>query len=424
MGAVFWAVPLHAQNEEVPSGSASNQEESSSPYSDIEVFARVLQIIRQEYVDETKTSYRDLVYAALRGMLSELDPHSQFMEPRDFKGMQEETRSEFGGLGITVTIKDGVLTIVSPMEDTPSIKAGLLPGDQILKINGAATDRMTMSDAVEMLRGEPGEKVVLTIARPETKEVKDYELTRAIIRTTSVKDAHILPEDRTGGRKIGYIRITQFSEPTAKELVQALEKLESEGMEALILDLRFNPGGLLNSAVDVSGLFLPPNKLVVYTEGRTSGSRQEFRTSSHGGKKRAYPMAILVNNTSASGSEIVAGALKDLNRALIIGETTFGKGSVQSVIALPDGSAVRLTTQKYYTPGRKLIHEHGIEPHIQVPLTYQQEARLIRYRGLSGSSSKTSISDMLKLDDPQLSRAIDALTGTLIATGPKKDSSS
>jgi len=376
-----------------------------SPYEQMQVLAHAMQLIRQDYVDESKVSYKDLSYEAMRGMLSSLDPHSQFMEPKGFKSMQEDTKSEFGGLGVVVSQKKGILTVISPMEDSPGFDAGILPGDQILKINGETTEDLTLQKAVEKLRGEVGGKVTLTICRPATKEIKDYELTRAIIKVSSVKDAHILPS--RGGARIGYVRITQFNEPTAAELAKALDKLEKLGMDALVLDLRYNPGGLINSAVDVAGQFLPENTMVVFTRGRTPA--REYRTQARNGPQRKYPLAVLVNYASASGSEIVAGALKDLNRALLVGETTFGKGSVQSVIALPDGSAVRLTTAKYFTPGKNLIHEHGVSPHIKASLTDDEEVALLRSRRKQENARKDAPVEM----DPQLERAMDVLQGSL-----------
>ncbi|HRJ71444.1 MAG TPA: S41 family peptidase [Terrimicrobiaceae bacterium] len=400
--ALIAAAPLRAQDEPV------KPTDPESPYDNVQVLARAMQLIRQDYVDEKKISYRDLTYSALRGMLADLDPHSQFMEPRDFKGMQEDTRSEFGGLGVVVTMEDGALTIVNPMEDTPGFAAGLKPGDRILRINGTSTENLELPKAVDKLRGDVGEKVTLTIQRPSTKEIKDYELTRVIIKVKSVKDARILPPAEDGGLKIGYVRITQFNEPTAGELAKALEKLEKEGMQALVLDLRYNPGGLLSSAVDVSGLFLPQGTRAVSTEGRTPG--REYRTGARWGKPRSYPVAVLVNYASASGSEVVAGALKDLNRAIIVGETTFGKGSVQSVVALPDGSALRLTTAKYFTPGRQVIHEVGVTPNIRATLSQQQEFALLESRRDAAMGGGPVSPE----DDPQLARAVDVLRGTLI----------
>ena len=401
---VFASGSLRAQD-----GDPAQEVDPESPYDNVQVLARAMQLIRQDYVDEGKISYRDLTYSALRGMLAELDPHSQFMEPRDFRGMQEDTKSEFGGLGVVVTMEDGALTIVNPMEDTPGFEAGLKPGDRILRINGISTEKLTLTQAVDKLRGDAGEKVTLTIQRPSTKEIKDYELTRVIIKVKSVKDAQILPSDNPEDLKVGYVRITQFNEPTAGELAKVLDRLEKEGMQALILDLRYNPGGLLSSAVDVSGLFLPPGTKVVSTEGRLPG--REYRTTARAGKTRTYPLAVLVNYASASGSEVVAGALKDLNRAIIVGETTFGKGSVQSVISLPDGSALRLTTAKYFTPGRQVIHEIGVTPNIRVSLTQQQEFDLLESRRdpEGGSNRRISVDG-----DPQLARGADILRGTII----------
>ena len=393
--------------------------DEDSAYANVQVFTRVLQLIRQDYVDDKKVGYRDLTYAAMRGMMSSLDPHSQFMEPEDFKSMQDDTNSEqFGGLGMTVSVKDGYLTIISPMEDTPAFKAGLLPNDQILKINGNTTERMDLSDAIRLLHGEPGEKITLTIYRPSTKEFKDYTLVREIIKVASVKDAKLLDPAITGEFKIGYVRITQFNKPTAEELSKKLDELEGKGMQALIVDLRYNPGGLLNSAVDVCGQFLPPHTLVVSTEGRAESQKHAYYTEEnpdpHKAKQRKYPLAILINGSSASGSEIVAGALKDLNRAVLVGETTFGKGSVQSVIQLPDGSALRLTTAKYYTPSRQVIHEHGVEPNIRATFTADQERQLMMERREDETGEAQRVDP--NFHDTQLERAADALKGVMIYT--------
>ena len=390
--------------------------EEDSAYSAIAVFTRALQLIRQDYVDEKKISYRDLTYSAMKGMLSALDPHSQFMEATDFKGMQDDTKSQFGGLGIIVSVKDSTLTIVSPMEDTPGFKAGLLPGDQILKIDGTSTEKLDLSDAIGKLRGAPGEKVTLTILRPATKEIKDYTLERAIIKVASVKDAKILGNDLAGDFKIGYARITQFNEPTAADLDKKLTALESQGMQALILDLRYNPGGLLNSAVDVCGLFVPPHTVVVSTEGRAASQKKPYPTSDEFKQHPKYPIAILINGGSASGAEIVAGALKDLNRAILVGETTFGKGSVQSVIQLPDGSALRLTTAKYYTPSHTVIHEHGVTPNIRATLSVDQERLLLLERRdeITGANGDAEKKELANFHDTQLERAVDALKGVMI----------
>ncbi|HEY8903780.1 MAG TPA: S41 family peptidase [Chthoniobacterales bacterium] len=418
---------VRAQDDDEPTlnpdqAAAGQAASSDSPYENMEVLARAMQLIREDYVNDAKISYRDLTYSALRGMLSELDPHSSFMEPRDFKNMEEDTKSEFGGLGVTVSTKGNLLTILGVAEGTPGFEAGLQPGDQIRKINGLSTDRMTMADAIDMLRGEPGEKVTLTVIRSPGNEIKEFTMTRAIIKVPSVVDAAVLPTSMTAGRRIGYLRITQFNEPTAGELGNALAKLEKQQIEALVIDLRFNPGGLLTSAVDVCSLFLQPRTMVVYTQGRTPS--HEYYTREMPGGVRKYPVAILINGSSASGAEIVAGALKDLHRAILVGETTFGKGSVQSVVSLPDGSAMRFTTAHYFTPSRTPIHEHGVAPDIRCALTFQEEARLYQSRrgkDVPGASGQKSIG----AQDLQLDRAVDALAGMLLytertAAGPNK----
>ncbi|MDQ2918904.1 MAG: S41 family peptidase [Verrucomicrobiota bacterium] len=405
----------------VRSVQAAEKEEDTG-YAQISVFARAVQLIRQDYVDSKKVSYHDLIYAAMKGMLASLDPHSQFMDPDDFRDMQDDTRSRFNGLGIEVSVKNGLLTVITPMEDTPAAKAGILSGDQILRINGNSTEKMELQDAINVLRGAPGQKVTLTVMRPSTKEVKDYALERAEIKVQSVKNAKLLDPELTGPFKIGYVRLVQFNEPTAEELQNALDDLQKQGMQALVLDLRNNPGGLLNSAVDVCAQFLPPNTSVVSTQGRVASQQSDFATSGATKQRPRFPMTVLVNEGSASGAEIVAGALKDLKRAIIVGETTFGKGSVQNVMQLPDGSALRFTTAKYYTPSKQVIHGNGVAPNIRVPLSAEQERVIFTARNndsLSPDEEKNTIKK-----DPQMLRAIDALKGVMIyaqETGPKAE---
>ena len=387
--------------------------EEETGYAQISVFARAVQLIRQDYVDSKKTSYHDLIYAAMKGMLASLDPHSQFMDHDDFKDMQDDTRSRFNGLGIEVSVKSGLLTVITPMEDTPAAKAGILSGDQILRINGNSTEKMELQDAVNVLRGEPGQKITLTVLRPSTKEIKDYALERAEIKVQSVKGARILEPELGGPFKIGYIRLIQFNEPTADELENALDELQKQGMQALVLDLRNNPGGLLNSAVDVCAQFLPPNTTVVSTQGRVASQQNEYATSAVAKQRPRFPMTVLVNQGSASGAEIVAGALKDLKRAILVGETTFGKGSVQNVMQLPDGSALRFTTAKYYTPSKQVIHAQGVAPNIRVPLSAEQERTLFSMRS-NENLKPDEEKDLIKTKDPQMLRAIDALKGVMI----------
>src|SRR5437763_12209394 len=381
-------------------------------YTQIAVFAKALQSLRHDYVDDSKTSYHDLVYAAMKGMLPSLDPHSQFMEPDDFRDMQDYTRSRFNGLGIEVSTKNGVLTVVTPMEDTPAAKAGILAGDQILKSNGTPTERLELQQAVNLLRGKPEQKATLTILRPASKEVKDYVLERAEVKVQSVKNAHVIDKELTGTFKVGYVRVVQFNEPTAEELGKALDDLQKQGMQGLSLDLRNNPGGLLHSAVDVCAQCLPPNTIVVSTQGRAASQERDYPTSSTAKERPRFPLAVLVNEGSASGAEIVSGALKDLKRAILVGETTFGKGSVQNVLQLPDGSALRFTTAKYYTPGKQVIHGNGVTPNIAVPMTAEQEHALFVAR-----NNDTKIGDektQVRSRDPQKQRGIDRLKGVMI----------
>jgi carboxyl-terminal processing protease len=387
--------------------------EEDNGYSQISLFAKAIELIRQDYVDGSKTSYHDLITAAMKGMLSSLDPHSQFMDPDDFRDMQEDTRSRFNGLGIEVSMKNGLPTVITAMEETPAARAGILSGDQILKINGASTERMDLQDAINILRGPAGRRVTLTVLRPSTKEIKDYTLERAEIKVRSVKGARLLDMELTGPFRIGYIRLIQFNEPTAEELSKSLDELQKEGMQALILDLRNNPGGLLNSAVDVCAQFLPPKSKVVSTQGRLASQQHDYSTSGAKKDRPNFPMALLINEGSASGAEIVAGALKDLHRAILVGETSFGKGSVQNVMQLPDGSAVRFTTAKYYTPSRQVIQGNGVAPNIRVAMTAEQERALFALRNADNVKPEDE-KNIIKTKDPQMLRAIDALKGLMI----------
>jgi carboxyl-terminal processing protease len=388
---------------------SSTKSDKDNPYSEMELITQVMELVRKEYVDTNSVAYRDLTYGALKGMLNSLDPHSQFMEPQTYEDMKEDTEGKFGGIGIVISMsREGFLTVVAPMEDTPGAKAGLLPGDRIIKINGKVTEKMGLQEAVRQLRGDPGTKVTITIFRAKAKDpgdkIKDHTIERAEINVESVKDAKILQDG------IGYIRITQFNEPTADEFQKALAKLNSQGMTSLIIDLRNNPGGLLESARRIASEFVPAGKLIVSTEGRDPAQKSVYR--SDGGKKQPnYPLVLLVNAGSASGSEIVAGALQDLHRAVLVGETTFGKGSVQSIIQLRDGSALRLTTAKYYTPSHKVIHEHGVTPDIVVPISEEDERKLLEQRYRAGLPPDETAEKVTPVADVQLERAIDEIKG-------------
>jgi len=337
--------------------SDSKKKNNDELYKQVELFSDTLAIIQKEYVDNTKP--KDLIYGSLKGMLSSLDPHSQFMDPDTYNELKVDTEGKFGGLGIEITIKDGLLTIITPIEDTPAWKAGIKAGDHIVKINDLLTREMTLTDAVKKMRGEPGEIVNLTILRDSENKLLDFKITRDIIKIQDIKHARILQEG------IGYIRLIEFRENTLQEFNNALSSLVKQRMQALIIDLRNNPGGLLDVAVKITGRFIPPNKMIVNTKGRHKEQNLEFYSDA----KNAVldlPLVILINEGSASGSEIMAGALQDYKRAIIIGAKSFGKGSVQTVIPLGDGSALRLTTSHYFTPSGKIINGKGITPDILV----------------------------------------------------------
>jgi carboxyl-terminal processing protease len=398
--------------------SSAEAADKDSAYPSMQLFTYVMEKVRKDYVDGQKLNYQDLVYAALKGMLNTLDPHSEFMEPEKYKELQNDTQGAFGGLGIVISMKDNFITVISPMEDSPGFRAGILSGDRIIKIDGKSTEKMSLQDAVKILRGEPGTDVKITVLRPSSSAVKDYKLTRSIINIDMVKDINGKKEFPLGDNKIGYIRLVQFGEKTSADLEAALKKLKAQGMQGLILDLRWNPGGLLEQAVDVCEKFLARGSLVVTTEGRNPSQNQVRKARGRGDELNGMPMVVLVNLGSASASEIVAGCLKDSKRAIVLGEKTFGKGSVQSIMPLTDGSALRLTTAKYYTPSHKVIHEEGITPDIIVPLSDEQE-RDIQLKQAPGGIQSLEEKDrerVLKAEDPQLERAMDLLKGITLFT--------
>jgi carboxyl-terminal processing protease len=375
--------------------------------------------VRLEYVDGDKISYQDLVHAALKGMLGSLDPHSEYMDARRFDDLKKDTEGEFGGIGIMVEVgKDKLLTVISPMDNSPGYIAGILPWDQIIKINGKSTEKMGLDDAVGVLRGEPGTKVAITIHRPSTGENKSFDLVRAIVKVPTVEDINDKQQFPLGENSIGYVRINQFGEKTSDDLHAALSTLTGEGMKALILDLRNNPGGLLDQAEHVCEQFVPDHHKIVSTEGRGPTPKYEYYAHNHN-KRIDLPMVILVNSGSASAAEIVTGCLQDeqeWTHAIVVGEQTFGKGSVQSILPLGDGSALKLTTAKYYTPSHKVIHEHGITPDIIVPQTPEEQEDL-RVKHTAGAVELLDEKDRERVKnahDRQMERAVDLLKGVLL----------
>lgn len=413
---VFYGAVLYSSAQE------ESKDERDSAYKSMEVFTQVMERVRSDYVDEDKVSYDDLIQGALEGMLNSLDPHSDFMTEDAFKALKTDTQGSFGGVGIQVSIRDNTLTAIAPTEDGPAYREGVMPGDKIIKIGDQMTQKMTLDEAVKELRGEPGTEVTITISRPSNGLVKEITIKREIIKVDTVKDINGKRDFNVDTNKIGYVRLTGFGEQTANDLSAAIDKFKEQKMEGLIIDLRNNPGGLLDQAAKICEMFLPRGQLVVSTEGRVDPKVEYYSR----GKDRipGVPIAVLVNGSSASASEIVSGCLQDCKRAIIVGDQTFGKGSVQTLIPLPDGSALRLTTAKYYTPSHKVIHEKGITPDILIPMTPEEE-EVLYIRRLGGSEDifksmseeKRTFAEGVK--DTQLDRAHDLLKGVLILKSKK-----
>ncbi|HSL48154.1 MAG TPA: S41 family peptidase [Candidatus Deferrimicrobiaceae bacterium] len=380
-------------------GVASKGNDTAATYENLRLFTEVLSIVQSQYVDEVAP--KDIIYNAIKGTLRGLDPHSSFLDPEMYREMQVETSGSFGGLGIEITLRDDVLTVVAPIEGTPAYRAGIQPGDRILKIEGLSTKDMQLSDAVKRMRGKPGSKITITIVREGWAEPKDFFITREQIRVQSVRANQLEPG-------IEYIRLRQFQEQTANDLETSLDKYVKEGkIQGLVLDLRNNPGGLLTSAVEVTEKFLESGKLVVYTEGRVRNQNMRFSSNA----KRVFndfPIVVLVNQGSASASEIVAGALQDWGRAVVIGTQSFGKGSVQTIIPLSDGSGLRLTTAKYFTPKGRSIHGKGITPDIIVEAPKPIAVAAGAETPVPTPPVSETPQEQLKRD-PQLQRALDLL---------------
>ena len=339
-------------------GFAEEKKANQNAYNKLKVFSEIISLIESNYVEIVESDA--IVDGAIRGMVKSLDPHTSYMPPAIYKEMQVETTGKFGGLGIEISMRDGVLTVVSPIDDTPAFRAGVKAGDKIIKIEDESTLDMTLQDAVARLRGETGSPINITIYRKTFDAPKEFIIVRDIIKVRSVVHKQYQND-------IGYIKIRSFSKNTSSDLDKALSDLGKKGITKLILDVRNNPGGLLNQAVEVADRFLTRENLIVYTKGRSD--EQNMRFTSHDKVAAVnYPLIVLVNGGSASASEIVAGALQDLNRAIVLGTPTFGKGSVQTIIPLSDGSALKLTTARYYTPSGRVIQENGIEPDIVVEM--------------------------------------------------------
>ena len=368
-------------------------------------FEEVMRLVNKYYVREADADYSRLTSTALDAMLHSLDPHSDFMSVREYHDFRDDTRGEFGGIGVHIEMRDKRLTVVAPIGGTPAERAGLLRGDQFLAVDGTNMDGLALDKCLELLRGAPGTSVAVTLFRPRTSETLERTIVREIIKVQSVRDVHMLEPG------VGYVRILQFGEKTGQEFVAALDLLESQGMEALVLDLRDNPGGLLTAAVAVAEPFFDKGELIVYTQGRTDDSREEIRAKTSGAR-RAYPIAVLINSGSASASEIVAGALRDTHRAVLVGEKSFGKGSVQSILPVRDGGALRLTTALYYIPSGAVIHGKGIEPAVAVTLSAEEDRKLAVQRHRLPVMTPDEFEQQFEfapIEDRQLTAAIAAL---------------
>jgi len=407
-------------------GGSSAAKEDDIPYENIKKFTDALSLVQKYYVEPVDS--KKLIYGSIKGMLSDLDPHSSFMPPEMFKEMQVETQGSFGGLGIEITIRDGVLTVVSPIEDTPAFRAGIKAGDRILKINDELSKNMTLMEAVRKMRGPKGTKITIWIMREGLSELKRVDIVRDIIKIVSVKD-------KTLADGIGYIRLTQFQERTATDMIKKIDGLKKNGhLKGLVLDLRNNPGGLLNQAVRVSDYFLKSG-LIVYTDGRRKDQNMKYYAHDDG-TEGDYPIVVLVNGGSASASEIVSGALQDHKRAVIMGTQTFGKGSVQTIIPLDDGAAIRLTTSLYYTPNGRSIQAKGITPDIVVEegvvvkktdkkksIFHQLKEKDLKghFENHDQQKKNGKTEDKTKSDKKSLKKSREKTTSSRLAQGEKQD---
>ncbi len=372
-----------------------SQKDREQTYQKLELFSNILSILQENYVEELDTS--EVIEGAINGLLLSLDPHSSYLTPESFKELQDETQGNFTGIGIEITIKNGKLTVVSPIEDTPAYKAGIKANDTIIKINQSWTKDMSPMEAVKKLRGPKGTEVTISVHRQGWEELKEINLVRALIPVHSVRSSFIHPG-------IAYTRITNFQSQTTKDYIKALDELEKQHeIEGVILDLRDNPGGLLNQAVSIADLFLDSG-LIVYTKGRTEDQNMVFKARKPDTREN-YPLVILVNEGSASASEIVAGAIQDHKRGLLLGNKTFGKGSVQTIVPLQDGAGLRVTTARYYTPKGRSIQVKGIIPDLEVPL-------IISAPSVDNSTSKNTITREKDLKNHFLNNAAEGQSTT------------
>jgi carboxyl-terminal processing protease len=368
----------------------------------------VMRLVNEHYVDEHVVSYPKLARHALHGLVGSLDPHSEFMEARYNEELEEELLGEFGGVGLQVETRQNRVVVIAPLAGTPSERAGIQRGDEIVSIDGKPVEASGNVDTViSRLRGKPKTKVLVGLFRPSTQQTLNLTLVREIIRIESVRDVRVIDDG------VGYVQLTEFSDHTPSQFARALEQLIRQGIHSLVIDVRNNPGGVLDSAVGVAEPFFRKNELIVYTRGRKAIDREEFRAKLNG-EPVTLPVAVLINAGSASAAEIVAGALKDTGRAIVVGERSFGKGSVQSVFRLENGEGMRLTTARYYTPAGASIHEKGITPHVEVVMTPEEDTKLARQRSRPDIRDPAEFKERFGFEpvvDRQLETAVSMLKG-------------
>ncbi len=368
----------------------------------------VMQLVSEHYVDAKAAAFDQLAKSALHGMVESLDPHSEFLEVKENQEFEEDLVGEFGGIGIQVETRQGKAVVIAPLAGTPGERAGIQRGDVIISIDGKAVEmNSTMDGIVSRLRGKPQTQVSVGVFRPSTKATMDLKLVREIIKIESVRDVHVI------GDGVGYVQLTEFSEHTGEQFSKALDQLLRAGATSLVIDMRNNPGGLLDAAVEVAEPFFKKGELIVSTRGRKATDREDYKAEREG-DPLSVPLALLVNAGSASAAEVVTGALKDTGRAVVVGERSFGKGSVQSVFKLKHGDGLRLTTARYYTPSGVSIHEKGIAPHVEVVMTPEEDRKLRRQRARSDITDPQEFKERFgfeRIEDRQLQAALDVLKG-------------
>ena len=373
-------------------------------------YRQVLELVQRNYVDGSQAEADEMTRRALEGLMQGLDPHSSFLRARDYSNLQEDLDSKFGGIGVQIEQRGADVVVVAPIGGTPGERAGILRGDRVLSVDGESMRGKTLNDVVDKMRGVPGTPVLVAFGREGRDQPFEVTIVREVIRVQSVSDVSMITDD------VGYIRLVQFSEPTAEEFFDALDRLQKEGAKALVLDVRNNPGGLLTSVAEILEPFYARGELLVYTQGRTPEDREEFR-SANTEPPLDLPLAVLINSGSASAAEILAGSLKDTGKAVVVGERSFGKGSVQSLFRLHDGEALRLTTARYYTPGGETIHERGVAPQVEVIMTPAEDRNVALQRARTDLVDPVAFEErfgIAPVPDRQLQTALAILRAALL----------